>query len=306
MTVFMTRLAGIFTAATILLALALPAQAQITDPRVMQLEEQVRQLTGQLEELNFQMLQLQEQLRRQQEDYEFRFQQLEDGGTPSEPLQEGRASPPPASPAPPGNATPAPAQPTVAGNGADRGDRVVLPDPNASATGTPPRTLGTLTIDPSGAVVDSAIDFSPDALGAAIDGEQVASISGRMDPEELYRTGYSHVLNGDYRLAEDLFRSFLELYPEDMLAADARFWLGESVLGQGRFEDAAAIFIDARGRHPNASKAPETMLKIGTIMVALGNRDMACVTLSDALEIHSDMRPNVREAIVQERAKARC
>lgn len=304
MTVFMTRLAGISTAAAMLLALALPAQAQVTDPRVMQLEEQMRQLTGQLEELNFQVLQLQEQLRRQQEDYEFRFQQLENGGSPSEPLQEGRASPPPTAPA--GNAASAPAQPTIATNGADRTDRVVMADPNASATGTPPRTLGTLTIDPSGAVVDSDIDFSTDALGAAIDGEQVASISGSMDPEELYRSGYSHVLNGDYRLAEDLFRSFLELYPEDLLAADARFWLGESVLGQGRFEDAAAIFIETRGRHPDAAKAPETMLKIGTIMAALGNRDMACVTLSDALEIHADMRPNVRAAIVQERANARC
>ena len=295
------RSAGIPVLAVLVLGIAGPASAQLADPRVMQLEEQVRQLTGQLEELNFQFLQLQEQLRRQQEDYEFRFRQLEDGA-PSAPMQEGLATPAPA-PDPQARARLQPAAPPT---GTGQADRVVLADPGAAATGAPPRTLGTLTIDPSGAVVDSDIDFSSSALDAAIDGEQVASITGRMNPEELYRAGYGHVLNGDYRLAEDLFRSFIELYPDDLLAADARFWLGESVLGQGRFEDAAAIFIDARSRHPQAAKAPETMLKIGTIMAALGNRDMACVTLSDALDIHGDMNPNVRQAIVEERAKARC
>jgi TolA-binding protein len=56
-----------------------PALSQ-TDPRVTQLEEQVRRLAGTVEELNFQILQMQDQLRRMQEDYEFRFQELEEGG----------------------------------------------------------------------------------------------------------------------------------------------------------------------------------------------------------------------------------
>ncbi len=41
------------------------------------LEEQLRQMNGKIEELNFQVLQMQEQIRKQQEDNEFRFQQLE-------------------------------------------------------------------------------------------------------------------------------------------------------------------------------------------------------------------------------------
>jgi TolA-binding protein len=50
--------------------------AQAGDPRVSQLEEQIRQLTGKIEELNFQILQMQEQMRKVQEDNEFRFQEL--------------------------------------------------------------------------------------------------------------------------------------------------------------------------------------------------------------------------------------
>ena len=43
------------------------------------LEDQLRQMNGKIEELNFQILQMQEQMRKQQEDNEFRFQQLEGG-----------------------------------------------------------------------------------------------------------------------------------------------------------------------------------------------------------------------------------
>ena len=51
--------------------------AQAGDPRVTQLEEQIRKLNGTVEELNFQVLQMQEQMRKMQEDNEFRFQELE-------------------------------------------------------------------------------------------------------------------------------------------------------------------------------------------------------------------------------------
>ena len=54
--------------------------AQASDPRITQLEEEIRKLSGTVEELNFQVLQMQEQLRKMQEDNEFRFQELEKRG----------------------------------------------------------------------------------------------------------------------------------------------------------------------------------------------------------------------------------
>ncbi|MBO6637446.1 MAG: tol-pal system protein YbgF [Roseitalea sp.] len=259
-----------------------PAATQITDPRVLQLEEQVRQLTGRLEELNFQLLQMQEQLRRQQEDNEFRLQQLED-------RQQGALDPQTGGSA-------------VASTGTDKAPRIA----SGTTEGTPARDLGTLTIGQDGAVSGAGIDFSETGVGAAIGGDQTNAIPEAAGAEALYRTGYDHVLNGDYALAEQVFGRFVELYPDDALVADARFWLGESVLGQGRFEDAAEIFIDTRARHPQAGKAAETMLKIGTIMAALGDRDIACVTFADALRAHPSMADNLRQRIQAEHAKARC
>ena len=54
--------------------------AQASDPRITQLEEEIRKLSGTVEELNFQVLQMQEQMRKMQEDNEFRFQELEKRG----------------------------------------------------------------------------------------------------------------------------------------------------------------------------------------------------------------------------------
>src|SRR5690606_24202128 len=72
--------------------------AQVADPRVLALEEQVRSLSGQVEELNFLLLQLQEQMRKMQEDNEYRFQQLEGGGATTQ--QRSEAEPSPATPDP--------------------------------------------------------------------------------------------------------------------------------------------------------------------------------------------------------------
>ena len=264
------------------------AAAQINDPRVLQMEEQMRQMRGQIEELNFLMLQMQEQMRRQQEDNEFRLQQLED-------QQQGSAQP--AAPAPGSNQVAANPPPAVTTPTQDR--------PTAG-TAPPPGNLGTISVDGQGNVTGSDIDFSSVGVNSSDPGGPIGSVSGQMNAEELYRTGYEHVLNGDYALAEEIFKRFVALYPNDVLAPDARFWLGESVLAQGRFQDAADIFIDNRTRHPQSGKAAETMLKIGTIMAALGNRDVACVTFADALANHPNMNANVRQRIEGERAEARC
>ena len=78
------------------------------------------------------------------------------------------------------------------------------------------------------------------------------------------------------------------------------------MLAQGKYEDAVDEFIDVRTQYPNAAKAPETMYKIGTIMAALGNREVACVTFADAVQTHANMSQPLRKKIDEERAKAKC
>lgn len=274
-------------ATVLVLPLGTASYAQIVDPRVIQLEEQIRRLTGQVEELNFQMLQMQDQMRRVQEDNEFRLQQLEDG-------KQGALTAPDT-----GTQLAETPPPTLKNN---RLETVAGQIENNVQNGEPPRTLGSLKVDGDGSVLGADVDFTR----PVVDNAATASVTLTGSPEEIYSAGYSHVLNGDYSLAEAVFSSFISTYPDDPLAPDAQFWLGESMLAQGRFEDAADVFINVRSNHPNAEKAPETMLKIGTIMAGLGNRDVACATFDNALEIYGTMAVNTRNAINAERQNALC
>ncbi|RWE01340.1 MAG: tol-pal system protein YbgF, partial [Mesorhizobium sp.] len=69
-----------------------PAQmAQQDNAGMTGLEDQLRQMNGKIEELNFQILQMQEQMRKQQEDNEFRFQQLEGGSQGAKPTGQKKS-----------------------------------------------------------------------------------------------------------------------------------------------------------------------------------------------------------------------
>ena len=57
------------------------------------------------------------------------------------------------------------------------------------------------------------------------------------------------MLHKDYALAEDTF-AFLKKYPTDRRAADAEFWLGESLFQRQRYDAAAQAFLDLSTKIP--------------------------------------------------------
>src|SRR5690606_18993498 len=124
--------------------------------------------------------------------------------------------------------------------------------------------LGTITFDANGNVVGG----SPGGLlqggtGQPADGTTVAALPPTDDPEELYRNSYEFILSGDYSTAEAGFRDYIERFPNDARVADAHFWLGEALLGQDRYRDAAEVFLRASRDFPDSKKGPDMMLKLG-------------------------------------------
>ena len=260
--------------------------AQAGDPRVIQLEEQVRQLNGLVEELNFQVLQMQDQLRRMQEDNEFRFQELEKGG----------------------------AVPAAQKTENDNVEEIIENSDGATATAsgpaTPPRTLGSVTFDKDGNVVGSNVEDNglPGVENGvpSTDGTQVAALPDTSDPDELYRNAYEFVLAGDYDAAEAGFRRHVEEFPNDSRAPDARFWLGEALLGQEKYREAAQVFLGANRDYPDARKAPEMMLKLGVSLAAMDQHDVACATLSEVRNRYPQASTAVLERAKVEQARAGC
>ena len=235
--------------------------AQASDPRVGQLEEQLRKLNGTVEDLNFQILQLQEQLRKIQEDYDFRLQELE---------KKSDAS---------GKTTP-----KVAGDTSQpcpRSDRFGREQRRGChcrghcqhhhngrrwRSGEPAKTFGVITVDKDGNVKsvesprsDVAAGGTPPAAdnsGTGTDngGSIVAALPKTEDAEELYRNSYQLILSGDYSTAESGFRDHIARFPKSERAADAHFWLGEALAWP---EEVSRCGRDIPGRQQAVSQGQE-------------------------------------------------
>lgn len=277
---------------------------RVQDSQAM--DEQVRQLNGRIEELNFQILQLQEQLRKMQEDNELRFQELETGKRTDAGSTTRKAEVSPPAPA----AEPAPASPPETAASAAT-DAPTL-DPS-QGNGAPERDIGTITFDPSGNVVGGSIGdvttISPDpdaALPPEADRTVVAALPSTDDPEELYRSSYDAILAGDYRTAEAGFRQHTERFPQDSRSVDAQFWLGEALLSQQKYRDAAEIFLTINKQYPQAPKAPETLFKLGVSLAGIKQTDVACKTFAAVGERYPSASTRLKERVASEQAKAHC
>ena len=296
--------------------------AQTGDPRLTALEEQVRALSGTIEELNFQILQMQEQMRKMQEDNEFRFQELEkkksDAGAKTD-STVAETPQPPADTQPP----PAPANETAAGTPPAPATGEIIVDQGAAAPadpaapGVPAKTFGTITFDAKGNVTggsvgDQIVETAPDgatppaAAGAQSDGTVVAALPATDDPEEIYRNSYEFILSGDYSTAESGFRDHIARFPADPKTADARFWLGEALLGQKKYRDAAETFLAANKEYPSSKKAPDMLLKLGVSLIGLDQHDVACATFSEIGKRYPNISGVLKDRVKQEQALASC
>ncbi len=178
--------------------------------------------------------------------------------------------------------------------------RTPLQDGSSVDLGAPPRDLGTLTLDDIGNVRATA------NAPAGTDQTTVASLPPVTNPNALYREAYDRVLAGDYAGAEAGFRQFGESYPDDPRAADAQFWLGESLRGQERYADAVEVFLDGTKDHAQSDKAPDMMLKLGATLAVMGQKDVACETLRSIPARYPETSDAFRVRLSQEEAGASC
>jgi tol-pal system protein YbgF len=313
-------LASLFVA-MVFIAVATPSEAQLfgrkkddSSVRIGQLEERIRVLTGQIEQLSYQMRELQDQMRRMQEDNEYRFQQLE-GGTPG---KRSEIAP---------SAAPGSTAPGLSPDGTPQTGTLVAPGGGFATL--PADGSGDGDWDQSGGYQggnglpsDGPIDLSALANGLetvpgtgqdagpgpglSTNDDQIASVIGSGDPRTDYDQAYSLAVNGDYAGAERGFRMFLENYPDDALSANAQYWLGESLLAQQNFREAADAFLKTYTDHPGNSKGPDSLLKLGVSLRGLGEKDAACATFSELLSKFPNAAPAVLSQARDERRRAQC
>lgn len=311
--------------------------------RVDRAEAAMRALNGQVEELTFQIRQLQEQIRRMQEDNEFRFQEIEAArGKKRSDLAPALApAAPTEAPADTGQGfTDVATIPSVDfGPIADEppaatADAGATDVPGSSTTtAAPPQALGTLpagsldlnsgpldlTAMTSGGGFTAAPDagalpgvapsepmIATDVPATAPAGAQIASLPAGPNAREIYDAAYNHVLRGEYDQAEAGFRRFLDTYPNDRLASDAEYWLGESLYGRSDYRGAAQAFLKGYSEHPDSRKAPDSLFKLGLSLAGLGERSAACASFAELLERYPQASTPLKDRVKAEQKTAKC
>lgn len=266
--------------------------------RVNQLEGQLRGLNGQIEQLGFQIRQLQDTITRQQKDYEFRLQELENGAAKAPKPQKKSEAPD------------------------DGASTPVAAAPVATTRGNPPADLGQLpaSADPIGGIIGAAGPLDLGAPGTArraaaqpVESQPVpgvdpryASVAPTASPRDEYDAAYGYILNGEYDLAEQSFKTFLANHPTDKRIGAAQFWLGESYYARGRHKEAADAFLKSYTQFPDGPKAADSLLKLGMALSGLGEKKAACASWDELLAKYPKASKPVRDRAAAEKVRGKC
>ena len=99
------------------------------------------------------------------------------------------------------------------------------------------------------------------------------------------RDQYEHALallrRADYKAAEAALSQFVKRHPNDPLAANAYYWLGENFYAQGRYGDAAYQFADGFRKFPNHPKAQDSLFKLALSLGRQGKNAEACTAFGE-------------------------
>jgi tol-pal system protein YbgF len=103
-------------------------------------------------------------------------------------------------------------------------------------------------------------------------------------PDSLYQQGQDLFKAGEQVKARERFTSFLEKYPTHQLAANARYWLGETYYSEKKFEPAILEYQQVIKDFPTSAKVPAAMLKQALAFKELGDTKSSRYILKKLLD----------------------
>lgn len=131
-------------------------------------------------------------------------------------------------------------------------------------------------------------DEASDAAADAGDDDEEDAASPAEGESEAYQAAFDTLRDGRYDQAAEEFERFLDEYPEGSLAANARYWLGESRYVVREFDTALEHFQQVLDDYPDSNKRPDAMLKIGFVHFEEERTEEAREALQRVVEEYPD------------------
>ena len=228
--------------------------------KLSELEEQFKILTNNFEEINFKLDKLSNRITKIQTDNQVRFQDIESGGlTATESAQISKKKKLPGS--------------------SEAQDLGGISDSDLEAA---KQIQKTQSIESAGSVVTETA-------------ARVEKILPDTTPEEQYKFAVSFIKVGDYETAELALREFVDNNSKHQLAGNAQYWYGETFRVRQLYQDAATAYLDGYQKYPKSSKAPVNLLKLGVMLVQIGEKEQGCSMILGV----KDQYPKANQSVIQ-------
>ncbi len=228
--------------------------------KIGEYDEVIRKVNGRMDTLEYQVKQLESKLDKINRDMEIRFKILE-----GRPVPDNLSSPTPAIPTTYEAKVASSASKAVTGDGIQGDDLAPIAGSNVAA--------------PKNTTAGSA-DGAPQQL-IADDTEAKPVVTAQpKSAEEIYSNGMEALNSSLYDEAEMAFQQILTQYPNDKLAGNAQYWIGEVYFKQGNYNKAKVAFKNGYEKYHNGNKAPDSLFKLGLTFKANKENKNACIVLS--------------------------
>jgi tol-pal system protein YbgF len=109
------------------------------------------------------------------------------------------------------------------------------------------------------------------AAGAAVAPTGMPPISA----DTLYQNALRDLTSGKYDLARQEFSDYIKNFPENDLASNSQFYLGEIAYAQDDFKGAIAAYDTVLAKYPKSFKLAASLLKKGMAEIELGRKTSA-------------------------------
>ncbi|MEO3428885.1 tol-pal system protein YbgF [Pelagibius sp. CAU 1746] len=281
-----------------------PTQAARLQLQLDQFEVQMQELTGRVEDMGFRMQSVSDRLDKLVADVDLRLRNLEQGGLPPVGAQ-GQPQP----------QTPVAEGPQMAG-----GQGAALPQAGAAPPApSQPGSIGSISESDLSSFQSRQASTTAQAqaqaqaqAAPAPGGQQQAAVPSGAGvlpegtPQQQYDYAFGLLRQANYAGAEQAFAAFLVQHPDDALAGNAKYWLGETYYVRGNYQQAAVTFAEGFEAYPNNSKAPDNLLKLGMSLASLGSTQDACGTFGVLLDRYADAPATILSRAQRESQRLSC
>ena len=124
--------------------------------------------------------------------------------------------------------------------------------------------------------------------------------------KKQYEFAISFIKVGDYETAELALREFVDSNPEHKLAGNAQYWYGETFRVRQLYQDAATAYLDGYQKYPKSSKAPVNLLKLGVMLVQIGEKEQGCSMILGIKAQYPEANQSVIQKAEYEKKKFNC